>query len=558
MKKLFLLSLCILLLSAFTVSAAGGKQSIGGATAPMEISWFGLYGGKGDGIEDGNEVQLHLEEKFNVKLTNKQIAYTEKDKVRLMISSGEHTDFTYAFVEMVDFFAKGAFRSIPKDMLTKYGPEYSKMIGKSGEMAWKLGLAPGKDDEYMGFVRSMDYKVGSKYMPLFRLDYMEKAGIKVDGLIPFGARALEGKSFWTKEVMTAQQFEQILYLFRDGDFDGNGKDDTIAWGCMNAWNFRGLDLLATLYGLNGVDNYNDNGKTVKMAVHSQFKEMLKKGQQWFKDKLMDSELPAVDKAAWEDKIKNGITASWQFAPDDIGLSNDPNRDGNIPYAIVVRNPNAKTVMTLNPIGFDGKHTTRASVGAFALDAAGLACVKAGVSDEKLAKIIEIYDYVNFDDYGMLYTQYGTAGVNFNWAGEPGNSYPVSIDGKTGLGQQWGFGYYNGNTRPDKLFKRYQIPPLNKPVFQYFQYEEGAKPAIPAYREDVLGETDYIDALSKYRGALDTLRDEFTWKAITTDMNIDAEWDAYVQKWLNSGGQKVHDELAKMPQVMSLRAGKLVY
>ena len=100
--------------------------------------------------------------------------------------------------------------------------------------------------------------------------------------------------------------------------------------------------------------------------------------------------------------------------------------------------------------------------------------------------------------------------------------------------------------------------MSIPVFNFHQYGEGAKAAVPQYREDILNETDYITLWSKLKGPLETMRDEFAWKAITTDMNIDAEWDAYVKKWLGAGGQEILDELAKMPLTLPIRDGNIVY
>ena len=173
MKKLLILSLGFFLLALFSVSASGGDATVAAAEEPMEISWMGLYG---KDIEDGNVIQKHLEEMFNIKLINKRIAYGDAEKINLMISSGEHPDMLYAFVDMVGFYMKGAFRSLPKDMIQQYAPGYSKMIDKNGSMGWYYGLVPGKDDEYIGLVQSKDYKKGTKYMPYLRLDWLEKAG----------------------------------------------------------------------------------------------------------------------------------------------------------------------------------------------------------------------------------------------------------------------------------------------------------------------------------------------------------------------------------------------
>lgn len=178
MKKLTTFVLALMVLPVLGLVAAG--QQVATTAEPMEISWFGLYGAE---IQDGNEVQQHLEELFDVTLVNKQIDYKDREKINLMIASGEHTDYTYAFVNMVDFFTKGAFRSIPRDMIREHAPGYTAWLDASGPVAWHLGLVPGSEDEYMGLVRALDYKIGTTYEPFFRLDYLEAVGVEVPGLI---------------------------------------------------------------------------------------------------------------------------------------------------------------------------------------------------------------------------------------------------------------------------------------------------------------------------------------------------------------------------------------
>jgi len=553
MKKLTILA-GLLCLPVMWLSAGGAQ----GATAqdPVEISWFGLYGAE---IMDGNEIQTHLEGKFGVTLVNKQIDYKDREKINLMIASGEHTDYTYAFVNMVDHYIKGAFRSIPGELIREHAPGYSAWLDASGPMAWKLGLVPGTEDEYMGLVRSLDYKVGAKWMPFFRLDYLEQAGVDLPPLIPVGERLLDGHGFWSKSGFTIDEYENIMQLFRDNDYDGNGAIDTIPLGTQaTVSSVRGLYLVMTLHGLNFVDNYNDNGETVKLAIHSRFKDTLQTAQRWFNEGYLDNELPAVSRATWEDKILSGVYGSFAFAPDSMGLSGDPSRDKDIPQAIVARNPDAKILMMEPFIANDGKQYSDSSIAAFSIDSNGISAVRFDVSDEKLATILQIYDYVNFDDVGMIYTQYGTAGVNFEWSGQPDNSYPTAIEGARGSGGKWGFGYYNANTRPNKLYQRYQIPIHTKPIFDHIQYGPGADWAVPQYRQDVLNETDYLTVLSRVRGAVDTVREEFAWEAITTKMDIEAEWDAYVSSWLGAGGQLLLNELEKMPQTLPLREGRIVY
>jgi hypothetical protein len=551
MKRLFALSFSLLLLAALNVSAVG--TAVTTEEEPMTISWFGKYG---KDIEDGNPIQKYIEEKFNVKLVNTRINHKDGAKIDLMISSGEHPDAMYAARDMAGFFLKGAFRSIPKEMIEEYCPGYWEMINATGPLGQNFALVKGKDDEYMGLPMSMDYKKGTKYMPYFRLDWLEKAGIEVKDMQHSGARISENKAYWTKEPFTFDEFVKILYTYRDGDFDGNGKADTIPFGCRGDTGLRGLWFLFTLYGMNGVQNYNDNGKTVMMATHSKLKESLKTGRKWFQEKLIDSELPNVDRASSEAKIVNGIVGAYISSYNYIALGINPIWDTGITASTIKNNPETKLLLTPMPLTVDGKALGNCTVAGLPL-AMNLFCVKRETSDEKLVKILQIYDHINFDDKAMVYTQYGWPGENFEWTGTPWDSYIKAIDGKSGWGGEYGFGFYNAATRPQKLYKL-QVAPMEYPIASYFGWGEGSKMAVPQYREDILNETDYLELWGKYNGALNTIMNEFIWEAIITDIDIDAEWDAYVERWLGAGGKEVLAELEKMPLTMEIRKGNIVY
>ena len=48
-----------------------------------------------------------------------------------------------------------------------------------------------------------------------------------------------------------------------------------------------------------------------------------------------------------------------------------------------------------------------------------------------------------------------------------------------------------------------------------------------YQEDVLGETRFDEVTTRYRGALESIRGEFFYRMITSDVDVDDAWDDYV-------------------------------
>ena len=550
---LIYISVCLLFVG-FQVSAAGQDEAPASATEPMTISWFGLFG---ENIEDGNDVQVHLEQMFNVKLVNKQLDHTDTEKMSLMVASGELPDALYCSFGARNYYMRGAFRSISKDMIVAYVPSLAKYLDSMGPMAWNYALVPGETDQYMGLARSYEYKEGVTYMPFMRLDWLEKLDMVPDGLQHVGAGPSEGKSFWTKEPYTFEEFEDILYAFRDSDLDGNGKNDTIPFTGTGDFGNKGLANLLNLFGFRDVANYNDNGQTVKMAIHSQFKEALKLGQKWFQDGILDNELPNVSKKVREEKFASGIAGAYSNAHVYISYGGNALSSNYNPQLLYARDPDAKVVMVPIPLGMDGQQYANCVTGTLPLDGEHIFVAEADVSDEKLERILQIVEYTSWHPEGRVYSTFGWPGKHFDWSGEPWKSY-AQFKEDFEYGGATGIRFYTYDNWYGELHNTFAVTPEARPLMDFFTYGAGAEAAQPAYREDIFATTKYSEIWAQFYGALNTIRDEFAWRAITTDMDIDAEWDAYVAKWLKSGGKDILTEVEKMPIVNELRKGNVVY
>ena len=79
-------------------------------------------------------------------------------------------------------------------------------------------------------------------------------------------------------------------------------------------------------------------------------------------------------------------------------------------------------------------------------------------------------------------------------------------------------------------------------------------STPDHREDIFTRTDYLPLWAEFGGGLTTLKQETWWRYITTDVDIDADWQRYVDEWMNLGGREVLEELNQAPLVEDIRAG----
>ena len=66
-----------------------------------------------------------------------------------------------------------------------------------------------------------------------------------------------------------------------------------------------------------------------------------------------------------------------------------------------------------------------------------------------------------------------------------------------------------------------------------------------YKEDVFNETQHNELRAQYKGALDTIHGEFMYKAMTTDLDIDAEWPKYIEQLNAAGMAEINAELNKL-------------
>ena len=62
----------------------------------------------------------------------------------------------------------------------------------------------------------------------------------------------------------------------------------------------------------------------------------------------------------------------------------------------------------------------------------------------------------------------------------------------------------------------------------------------------------------YGTDIDTIRDEFTARAMTGQADIDGEWDTYVNNWLNSGGRQVTAEAQQLYASPAVEPGSRPY
>ena len=160
-------------------------------------------------------------------------------------------------------------------------------------------------------------------------------------------------------------------------------------------------------------------------------------------------------------------------------------------------------------------------------------VREDVSDAKLARFLEVYDYLNCTVEGHILTRYGEPGVHFDWHGEPYNSYAQRRDGVRPEGGESALRFYSSYFQPREWNVFLDNPDLAEVATYYRDTVGPDEYLILPHREDLFKETNYLEVRAKCGAALETMVIEFWFKAMIGSVDIDAEWDSYVQNWLDA-------------------------
>ncbi|MBO9596578.1 MAG: ABC transporter substrate-binding protein, partial [Cohnella sp.] len=474
-----------------TAAAAITAGPTATANKQLELSWLGLMGrGK---VEDNNYVQQKLESKFNVKLKNKKVDVNNRDQVNLMLASGELPDATYfSGNDAKKLFNDGVSRGIPKAMITKYAPNYAKMLDENPP-GWQMGLVPGKSDEYVSLIGISQTVEGLLWGNVYRLDWLEKLGIKPKGNPqPVGTTGVRPRIFFTDQAFTLEEEAAIFDAMVNRDPDGNGKKDTYAFTPYNnsfAW---WASTYLGAYGL-GVDahgtgfemNLEEDGKLTNFNITSKYKEFLTLMADWYKKGYIDPEFVTLNQAKGWEKFSTGKIGSAQAA---YNAASQP-LAGRPPGNLLDKDPNAKILFTPPQIGPNGQQGAAAYRPVSLLGGYDFV-IRKDVSDEKLIRILQMFDYMNYDKEGIVMTRYGELGTHFNWEGEPYNSAALPINAAN-ADDKLGLGYYNFAINSRQTMTYTTPKDVMKLVNDYFfNKDKGMKLMIQPVRYDLFKQTKF--------------------------------------------------------------------
>ena len=490
--------------------AAGDTE--GSASEQLVITWHGVNP-TGNPVQEGSIIEQAIEAQFpDVDLQPLPIDWNDRDQIALRIAAGDIPDFGYDVVRgmagtsLRQLAEDGVIRSFPREWLTTHMPIYVRYVDTNDTgKAWPSTQVDGV--QYA--IPNVSAGNATGHILGIRDDWAESVG------------------FSRPDSWTLAEFEALIRQLRNEDPDGNGLRDQYGYA---RWAQQGLGSLsvasasfANVFGAHGmrVATWDQNGDW--SMISEGYRDALKQLAAWWADDLIDPESFTVDRATWTAKWANHklglVERNWTWLRA---------RAGSPINEIRKTMPEVGMIYLPQPGGPAGAQT--AAYGA--ATAVGLFGKEA--SDEEVIRIMQILEWVESDPDRHWRSRVGPLGLfdpeikyadrvsptEIRRIGEFQNNEAYA---KAGM-----YKFAMHNFRPIELWRTNISREVSMAV------EAG----VAATLVDEGPWVEFSADISRLRADLSDIEVQFYVKAISGEIDIDAEWEAYVRSWMNNGGDRM--------------------
>lgn len=495
LSRILCAAMCAMLLIGCVSSALAFADVDFDISKNLEITWLG-WNVNGLLPADESYIKNFVEDRYNVSIVNVPVDTYNEEQMNLVLSTGVDFDVDTACDNWKVLYDQGLLRAIDEEMVKQYAPFFYEKLEKFAADSWRtFAYADGK----MYCIPAVRHSNTHIHNFGVRTDWMEAVGV-------------------TEVPKTLAELEELLLKFVTDDPDGNGINDTYALTKMDYY----CDMVFGAFG-GAISGWlaDEEGNPIPAVIQDSYKEGLKVLRRWYEEGIFDPECMYESRKTCIAKFCAGTIGgysgnNWAYVD---GNSNSPVYNAHL-QGIDVE-------MTLIPpvVGETGLSGTL--LYGDPVNESGMVFGR-NCSDEEVIRVLQLLndEMSDLDLYATVY------------AGEHGIDWTRDEDGYIVLADEM-----NTNERHHEVGE-------SRYLFNDFWCDEFALIREAKERAEVCQYTNgwatipmhalnsySTEADSEYTAATDKVSEEFFLKALVGDVDIDAEWDAYVTKWLKAGGQE---------------------
>lgn len=456
------------------------------------ITWFG-FNEKGNIMQEGTPVELKLEELYNIDIIPILVDSYNSDQVNIMLGSSEIPDF-FGSKGISGYVKNGILRPVSKELMEQYCPDIVidiDTIDPSGT-AWRKSTFDGV---LYGVPDVTALRLAGHILAI-RSDWMENVGV-------------------TEDPKTLDELEVLYTKFRNEDPNKSGVKDTYAVGVFgNALTNEAFGYVFGAFGINQGHWFDMDGKLAYANVTDNYKEALKVLNSWYVNELIDPDFVIDGRAEFTEKFSTSqigaynAYARWtQNAADTpIGKLLAKNPDAKYKYIQPVTGPDGKS-------GGRGWSTATGTTNAFGVQ----------VEDDLVARVLMMQNDIFTDISLYRLANNGIEGVHFD-IDEAGQTVFreefASREGQTEVGvSKYKFHMFQNEMGVSvRLNNAYKAP---------WDYGKNIPLIVPDF--EPVFTTDTLEKSAEIKSIVE----EFYFKAITGEYDIDTEWEVYLERLNNA-------------------------
>ena len=510
------------------VSSTGEKDSSSVSTEveePIVISYVGWNCGE---IEDESFAELWLEEKLGgIDIQIKKVDLSNAEQKNLMRSTGELPECGWWMGSLSDY-KEGLTRSISEDMIRKYAPNYAAVLDREG--GWEINAVLDKEGEYTcltGF-SNMFGPSNISYVVEWNYDWLKKGGFLPEGEV---VEISEGY-YITADPFTQSELLEIFEYFTYGDPDGNGVNDTYGMTASGATGHTGWNLLSSIFSVDD-RNYmeSEDGEVNRVWVTDEYKEFMKLAALCYEKGYIDPEFATNTNAQRLEKLKSGKYGALSLKLEEtVGTKYIAANGSNVLYTPIVVNDQG---VGGSPVYSPNKFTYQFGV-------------REDVDDTKLAKILEMFDFMCLDEEAWFVLRYGIEGEHFEYSEVvDGVGYvPKRLEGIE-VGKSTGLNVFNNYWTPaEKQVSLY--PKARQDLIKFTRSEEFLQYKVCPTRYDLTG-TALSEVDGMYYSTVYQMANEYFYNAVCGVSDIDSTWDKYVKDLNAAGYSEMYEIMQNFPE-----------
>lgn len=548
------LALALALAVPAALPATGAEEAAAG-DGHLEITWLG-------DTPDESWWIGQLEEMFDVTITLNGVARFDGEAERIMVAAGEFPDTgAPCCLNTLTLYEDQVIRGLPEAMLRANAPDYARAMDERYPAIWTIYRAPDADGEQIAMGAIAEGSMASVFHLFTRKDWLDALGVELPDYDRTKTFLARGIHYYENDALTLDWLEEVLVAYRDGDPDGNGRNDTIPYGAYtqndspyNSWPWGAIQGALGVPTMNLDRNQYVDGELYIAHVSPRFKEFTELAARWWDMGLIDSEFFTIDRGASWEKAATGAFGVYSSNYNYVGRVPARPPDNMISDQEVADGVELVMFAPIGPRGeqFAGMYGT-------SYVRSQVQVMNKNLSDAKAERVMRIVNTKYRLDDGTtegidLWIQWeynhGQEGVHWEWAGEPYRSQTRRIppdQRPAGAPARGGFPSNYPNYSPVESFAFTYPPQQTDWILNHLFGDRVRSRTFATEYFDIFNETDFREVAARRGEALQTMTAEFFAKAVTGEIDIDAEWDAYVANWMNAGGDELMAEIAKMPR-----------